>query len=187
MHGGRHSAQVTLAGEQLTEGVCDVDDPDAGGVDPGVVEGVVDDLAGESGEVDLVTAEIAGEIALVAAENPDILHGGDVTTTKRVTKGNQRETPWRESRFRFPPRRYPWSSRLSRPSRRVRVRGRDRASRCPSRSNGPSRDPRHRPARSRTDRSRRSRDRQKPVLLPPSPRQPERPACPARLPRPSSV
>lgn len=87
MHGGRHGAEVGLTGEQVAEGVCDVYDADVGGRDPGAVQCVVDDFEGESGEVDLLAAEIAGEIALVPAENPHVLHGGDATTTKRATKG----------------------------------------------------------------------------------------------------
>jgi hypothetical protein len=33
-----------------------------------------------------LTVQIAGEVALISAENPDIAHRPEVTTTKRVTE-----------------------------------------------------------------------------------------------------
>ena len=71
--GGRHRAEVALAGEQLAERVADVDDADVVGVDPGGGEGGVDDLGGQVGEVETLAGQVAGEVALVAAEDPDVV------------------------------------------------------------------------------------------------------------------
>ena len=68
--GGRHRAEVALAGEHLAEGVGDVDDSDVGGVHLGRGQRAVDDLGGQRREVAALPAEVAGEIALVAAEDP---------------------------------------------------------------------------------------------------------------------
>ncbi len=102
MHGGRHGAQLGLPGEQRTEGVCDMDNADVGGLDSGAVQRVVDDLEGELGEVDLLAGEVAREIALTTAENPDVLHSGDATTTKRVTRGPKTSNAVAEIRTRIP-------------------------------------------------------------------------------------
>ena len=51
---------------------ADVDDVDVGGVDLGRLERAVDDLGGQGGEVAALAGEVAGEIALVAAEDPDV-------------------------------------------------------------------------------------------------------------------
>ena len=75
--GGRHRAEVTLSGEHLAECVGDVDHADVRGVDLGRREGGVDDLAGQVGEVAAFSGEVAGEVALIAAENPDVsVHSG---------------------------------------------------------------------------------------------------------------
>ena len=68
---GRHGSEVALAGEHLAEGVGDVDDPDAGRVHTGRSEGAFDDFGGQRRVVAILLAEVAGEITLVAAENPD--------------------------------------------------------------------------------------------------------------------
>ena len=70
--GCRHRAEVALLGEHLAECVRDVHDADIGGVDLGRGEGGVDDLAGQVREVEAFSGEVAGEVALVAAENPDV-------------------------------------------------------------------------------------------------------------------
>ena len=69
--GGRHRPEVTLAGEHLAEGIADVDDPDVGGVHLGRGERAFDDLGGQRREVAVLFGEVAGEITLVAAEDPD--------------------------------------------------------------------------------------------------------------------
>ncbi len=51
VHGGRHRAEMALTGEHLTEGVGHVHHLDVGGVDHRLGEGLVDDLAGQVGEV----------------------------------------------------------------------------------------------------------------------------------------
>ena len=84
--GGRHRAEVALRGEHLPEGVGDVHHVDVGGVDHGLGQGPVDDFAGQIGEVIALAGEIAGEIALIPAENPDIRHSFEVTTTKRAAE-----------------------------------------------------------------------------------------------------
>ena len=69
--GRGHRAEVALAGEHLPERVGHVDDVDVGGIDHGLGQGRVDDLAGQIGEVMALAGQVAGEITLVAAENPD--------------------------------------------------------------------------------------------------------------------
>ena len=71
-HGCRHGAEVTLLGEHLAECVGDVDHTDVSGVDLGRGEGGVDDLAGQIREVEALFGEVSGEVALVAAEDPDV-------------------------------------------------------------------------------------------------------------------
>ena len=69
-HRGRHRPEVALPGEHLAEGVGDVDDPDVVAVHLGRGERGLDDLGGQSREVAVLFAEVASEVALVAAENP---------------------------------------------------------------------------------------------------------------------
>ena len=69
---GGHRAEVALTGEHLAEGVGDVDHLDRGGVDLGRGERGVDDLGGQVGEVQAFAGEVASEIALIAAEDPDV-------------------------------------------------------------------------------------------------------------------
>ena len=71
-HGRRHRAEVTLLGEHLAECVRDVDHADVAGVDLGRGQGGVDDLAGQIREVEAFFGEISGEVALIAAEDPDV-------------------------------------------------------------------------------------------------------------------
>ena len=87
---GGHRAEVALPGEHLAEGVADVDDVDVGGVDLGRLERVVDDLGGQVGEVVAFAGEVAREVALIAAEDPDVRQcpWSDGTTTKRVTRAD---------------------------------------------------------------------------------------------------
>ena len=70
--GGGHGAEVALAGEHLAERVGDVHDVDVGGVDFGRRECGIHHLGGQIGEVVAFAGEVAREIALIAAEDPDV-------------------------------------------------------------------------------------------------------------------
>ena len=96
VHGGGHRAEVALAGEQLTEGVGDMHDVDRGGVQLRGGERGLDHFGGQIGEIEALPGQVAAEVALVAAEDPDIggaAHDRDDTTTNRVTRadGSARE------------------------------------------------------------------------------------------------
>jgi hypothetical protein len=60
-----------LPGEELAEGVADVDRADLGARDAGRGERALDDLPDEAVEPDALAGEVAGEIALVTSEDPD--------------------------------------------------------------------------------------------------------------------
>ena len=77
--GGRHGAEVALGGEQFAERVGDVDDADVGGVDLGRLERRGHHLGGQLGEVEAFAVQVAGEVALIAAEDPDVGAGHDRT------------------------------------------------------------------------------------------------------------
>ena len=87
MHGGRHRAEVALAGEQLTERVGDVDHVDRVGLESRSGERGSDDLGSQVREIESLPGQVAAEVALVAAEDPDVgaAHERDDTTTNRVT------------------------------------------------------------------------------------------------------
>ena len=92
VHGGGHRAEVALAGEQLTEGVGDVHDVDRGGVHPRGGERGIDHFGGQIGEIEALAGQVAAEVALVAAEDPDVggaAHEPDDTTTNRVTQADR--------------------------------------------------------------------------------------------------
>ena len=55
----------------LTEGIADVDRSDLPTADPGGGQGALDDLGGEAVDADTLASEIAGEVALVPAQDPD--------------------------------------------------------------------------------------------------------------------
>ena len=76
---GRHRAEVALAGEHLAEGIGDVNHLDVGGVDPGCRERVGHHFGGQVGEVMAFAGEVAREIALIAAEDPDVFSAHDWT------------------------------------------------------------------------------------------------------------
>ena len=83
--GGRHGAEVTLAGEHLAERIGDVHHVDVGRVDHRLGQREIDDLAGQLGEVAALPGQVAREVALVPTENPDIAcHKAEATTAKRV-------------------------------------------------------------------------------------------------------
>jgi len=69
-----------LPGEHLAEGVRHMNHFDGGGVDLGRAQRVVDDLGGQVGEIKAFAGEVAREIALIAAEDPDVrsAHGATV-------------------------------------------------------------------------------------------------------------
>jgi hypothetical protein len=68
--GGRHAAELTLAGEQLPERVADVDDPDVGRIDAGGLDRSGDHRLDEFGETVAGPAPVGGEIGLETAGNP---------------------------------------------------------------------------------------------------------------------
>ena len=61
--------EVALAGEQLSERVADVEGLDVGGLDARVRERAIDHLADEIRDLQLLAREVAGEVALDAAED----------------------------------------------------------------------------------------------------------------------
>ena len=71
----------------LAEGVRQVNHVYVRGVDLGRVKRAVDDFGGQVGEIVAFAGEIAREVTLIAAEDPDVgsAHDAHVTTTKRVT------------------------------------------------------------------------------------------------------
>ena len=80
---------MALTGEHLAEGIRDVDDPGGsyvGGVHFGGGQRGVYDLFGEVGEIQFLSAQVASEIALIAAENPHVvLHSRTLLQTERRT------------------------------------------------------------------------------------------------------
>ena len=68
---GRHGAPVALAGHQLAEGVAHVDDLDPVGAGAGVLEGRPHDLGDQPVGPGPVLGDVAGEVALVPAQDPD--------------------------------------------------------------------------------------------------------------------
>jgi hypothetical protein len=70
---------MALPGEHLAEGIGHMDHPDVGGVDPGRGECVVHHFGRQVGEVMTFTGEVAREIALIAAEDPDVFSAHDWT------------------------------------------------------------------------------------------------------------
>ena len=67
---GGHGAQLTLAGEQLPEGVPDVDGLDVVCRDLGVVEGAGHRLGDHVGDLQALTRVIPRVVALIAARDP---------------------------------------------------------------------------------------------------------------------
>ena len=78
---------MALPGEHLAERVAEVHDVDVGRVDLRRGKSGVHDFSGQIGEVVSFAGEVAGEIALIPAEDPDACaaHDTEGTTTKRVT------------------------------------------------------------------------------------------------------
>jgi hypothetical protein len=76
-NGGRHRTEVPLPREQFSECVADVDHTDVDGGHARRSQRAVDDLPRQVGEVGAFTSEVAREIRLVAAEDPDVraVHG----------------------------------------------------------------------------------------------------------------
>ena len=128
----RHGPEVALAGEQLAEGVADVDGLDVGGPDPGVGERLADHLGGEPVERLALPAEVAREVALVAAQHPDPLSAHSPApvgvASRAVCPRSRLSVPadrtrllrWPGAPPRPPARRRPGGDRRSRCARRVR-------------------------------------------------------------------
>lgn len=88
---GRHRPEVALAGQHLTEGGCDVNNFDGGGIN-GVPGERALDVGGQRREIAARFGGVAGEIALVAAENP---HAGRAAHTPHATPGRSAGWPYR--------------------------------------------------------------------------------------------
>ena len=69
-HRRRHGTEVPLSGEQLAEGVGDVNHTDVGGINHRVGQGLIHHLAGQVGEIPALPAQIPDEIALVSTKDP---------------------------------------------------------------------------------------------------------------------
>jgi hypothetical protein len=66
----RHRPEVPLPGEELAEGIADVDDTDLRAGEAGCDEGALDDLTDQPVDADALSGQVAREVALVTAENP---------------------------------------------------------------------------------------------------------------------
>jgi hypothetical protein len=75
-----------LAREELTERVGDVHDVDRGGVHLRRGKSGIDHFAGQIGEVEAFSAQVAAEVALVAAEDPDIGGATHIGTVLQLTE-----------------------------------------------------------------------------------------------------
>jgi len=71
LDGSRHGAQLALAVKELAERVAQVDGLDLLGADAGVGERRFDHLAYQVAHIKALALVVAGEIGLVAADNPD--------------------------------------------------------------------------------------------------------------------
>ena len=89
-HRRRHGAEVALSGEELAEGVADVDDLDVGRSGAGRLEGAVDDLADEVGDVMTLAGQVAREVRLGATEHPDPRPGGARAAGRHVRLRSRR-------------------------------------------------------------------------------------------------
>ncbi len=85
---GGHAAELALAGEELAEGVADVDHVDVGGAYSGVLQGAPHDLLGEIGEVEALAGPVAGEVWSGNHPGPIRLPAYFRTTTNRVESAN---------------------------------------------------------------------------------------------------
>jgi hypothetical protein len=63
---------MALTGKHLAESIGHVNHLDVRGIDAGRREGVVHHFGGQVGEVMAFAGEVAREIALIAAEDPDV-------------------------------------------------------------------------------------------------------------------
>ena len=77
---------MALAGEHLAEGVGDVHHLDRGGIQARGGERGVDHLGGQLGEIQALAGQVAAEVALVAAENPDVGGAAHVRTLLQLTE-----------------------------------------------------------------------------------------------------
>lgn len=70
-HGGRHGSEMTLSGEQLPEGIADMDNSNVRGVDLRRFQCSRHDFAEHRGEVPALLGPVAREVRLIPAQNPD--------------------------------------------------------------------------------------------------------------------
>jgi len=77
---GRHRAEVALPGEHLAEGVGHVNHRNVGGVNSGRRECISHYFGRQIRVVTALAGEVAREVALITAEDPDVgsTHGGTV-------------------------------------------------------------------------------------------------------------
>ena len=69
---GRHRTEMALPREHLAERIAHVNHLDVRGVDLGRGERVVNDFGGQVGEIMAFAGEVAREVALIAAKDPDV-------------------------------------------------------------------------------------------------------------------
>src|SRR6478736_5397086 len=81
---------MALSGEELAEGVADVDDLHVGRSGAGRLEGAVDDLADEVGDVMTLAGQVAREVRLGATEHPDSRPGGARAAGRHVRLRSRR-------------------------------------------------------------------------------------------------
>ena len=112
LDGGRHGAELALAGEQLAEGVADVHDIDVARCDPGGGERLAHGLGEQLGESDLFARGVAREVGLIAAEH---CHGHTVISTVVV---GVRQTLRSTCRIAMPARKMHGAARVADYTRR---------------------------------------------------------------------
>src|SRR3954447_4459285 len=89
---GRHRAEVALPGEHLAEGVGHVNHRNVGGVNSGRRECISHYFGRQIRVVTALAGEVAREVALITAEDPDVGYPWrNGTTTKRVTGTDPQE------------------------------------------------------------------------------------------------
>ena len=86
VHGGGHRPEVGLTREQLTEGVGDMHDADRVSVHARGSKRGVDHFAGQVGEIEALAGQVAAEVALIAAEDPDIRGAAHERTILQLTE-----------------------------------------------------------------------------------------------------
>jgi hypothetical protein len=72
LHRGRHRAELTLTGEQLPEGVPDVDGLDLRDIDLAVLQRSRHNLGDKVGDFETFAGIVAGEVGLITANDPHV-------------------------------------------------------------------------------------------------------------------